>query len=47
MALRANLACLSIPLGQHAVLTLPHKQWAEKESWIVLKMEEAGLPARL
>ena len=23
MALRANLACLSIPLGQHAVLTLP------------------------
>ena len=25
LALRANLACLSIPLGQHAVLTLPHK----------------------
>ena len=23
LALRANLACLSIPLGQHAVLTLP------------------------
>jgi hypothetical protein len=25
LALRANLACPSIPLGWHAVLTLPHQ----------------------